>query len=69
MEETIKLRKCPFCGGLPVFETKKVMVRYVPYQEVEQYQVKCTICLSKTKLTRHKQSIIDLWNGKSIKQI
>ena len=65
MEEPIKLRKCPFCGGLPVFETKKVMVRYIPrYEEVEQYQVKCTICLSKTKLTRHKQAIIDLWNGK-----
>lgn len=64
MEEKIELRNCPFCGGEPVFETKKVMVRYVPYREVEHYQVKCTICLSKTKLTRHKQAIINLWNGK-----
>ena len=65
MEEKIELRNCPFCGGEPVFETKKVMVRYIPrYEDCEQYQVKCTICLSKTKLTRHKQAIINLWNGK-----
>lgn len=63
MEEQIKLRNCPFCGGLPVFETKNVVLRYYPRQELDHYQVKCTICLTKTKLTRHKQAIIDLWNG------
>ena len=52
MDEKIDLRKCPFCGGLPVFETKKVVIRYVPYTEVEHYQVKCTICLTKTNLPK-----------------
>lgn len=63
MEEQIKLRNCPFCGGLPVFETKNIVLRYYPRQELDHYQVKCTICFTKTKLTRHKQAIIDLWNG------
>ena len=45
MEEKIELRNCPFCGGLPVFETKNVVLRYYPRQELDHYQVKCTICL------------------------
>ena len=55
--DEIKLKRCPFCGGEPVFRT---------YEGDEcEYQVSCQYCFAETWIEESKEEAAELWNRRA----